>query len=402
MRTLGIAALALLLFSSCKTTKLVRLLRSGETQTAEESFLAEVPFEDNMGLVMIPVKIEGKTFRFILDTGAPNVISMETAEAIGAKKHLSQSTGDSQGVKNDLDFAYLPDIEIGGIVFHHTGGAIADLKQSHEVGCLSADGLLGANLMRQAFWEIDFTTHKVRIASSLALLEVPSDAPKLSFKTVLSGTPKVSVYYEGVEDKNVTVDFGSRGYFSTSDKTIEQIENYEELPSFSGYGARSSGLYGTGENDTTHVIRIPEVRVGDIVLNEQAIEYDAHRARTIGTEFFRHYRTVIDWEEEVIYFIPHSTPDKHDFEAFGFSPVFSDDVLKVGYIIPTSEAAMNGMAVGDQILSINNLDFAGMTIEKYCVLLQEDLLRRSDVLTVHYIHDGVKHTVELSKQNFLE
>ncbi|MFN6083598.1 MAG: hypothetical protein ACK476_01545, partial [Fluviicola sp.] len=66
MKKIYVSILVLFLFSSCNTLKLIKVLKKGSVEQKE--FKTEIPFEMRLGLVIIPVTINGKTYEFLVDT----------------------------------------------------------------------------------------------------------------------------------------------------------------------------------------------------------------------------------------------------------------------------------------------------------------------------------------------
>ena len=56
----------------------------------------------------------------------------------------------------ELEYVLLPKVTVGCVDFLNTGAAIADLKRSSVIACLNVDGIIGANLMQKAIWQIDY------------------------------------------------------------------------------------------------------------------------------------------------------------------------------------------------------------------------------------------------------
>ena len=94
-------------------------------------------------MIILKVNISGEEYDFLLDTGAPNVISKELAQKYALSNIFERKFGDSQGQTSDLEMIKLDEISIGGINFLNTGAAVADLKQSKELGCLQINGFVG-------------------------------------------------------------------------------------------------------------------------------------------------------------------------------------------------------------------------------------------------------------------
>ena len=120
-----------LILASCQTLKTIKLLKGGEV--VQKEFTTTVPFEMRMGLIVLKVKINGEYYDFVLDTGAPNVISKELALTLKLGNLSERKVSDSQNASQNLGFTKVPKIEIGGIEFTNTGAAIADLKVSSAV-----------------------------------------------------------------------------------------------------------------------------------------------------------------------------------------------------------------------------------------------------------------------------
>ncbi|HEY1040840.1 MAG TPA: retropepsin-like aspartic protease, partial [Bacteroidia bacterium] len=195
-------------------------MKRGEVE--QKQFKVEVPFEMRLGVIVIKVNINGIDRDFIVDTGAPNVISKELSEELKLTAVTNRKTGDSQGNSSSLSYVEIKKITIGGINFLNTGAAVGDLKQSTEVGCLRVDGFIGANLMRKAIWQFDYTKQLITITSSMDSLEVPANADKINFYSRITGTPLADIEYNGVMDKGVTIDLGSNGDFSSSKRVFDK------------------------------------------------------------------------------------------------------------------------------------------------------------------------------------
>ena len=144
----------LFFISSCSSSKTKKLLQGGEV--LQKEFKTEIPFEYRRGLIILKVNIEGKQYDFMLDTGAPNVISKELAQQLNYKNKVKRKVGDSQNVQTKLGITKIKKISLGDLDFLNTAAVVSDLSIG-AVGCLGIDGLIGANLMRNAIWKIDYS-----------------------------------------------------------------------------------------------------------------------------------------------------------------------------------------------------------------------------------------------------
>ena len=161
----------LLLLTGCSSIKTIKLMKSGEVE--QEEFNVKIPFEYRLGLIILKVDIAGKEYDFVLDTGAPSVISKELAKKLDLSNITEQKVGDSQGEDYNLGLTTIEKLSISDINFLNTGAVIADLNQSQEVGCLKIDGFIGSNLMRKAIWKFDYQNQIITITNSIESLNIP-------------------------------------------------------------------------------------------------------------------------------------------------------------------------------------------------------------------------------------
>ncbi len=383
-------------FVGCKAIKTIKLFKKGEV--AQQEFKAEVPFEFRLGLIILKVQIDGKTHEFVLDTGAPNVISRQLAAELNIKPTVSQKAKDSQGGNSDLGFAQIPDIVIGGIHFTNTGTAIADLKQSTEVGCLNIDGFIGSNLMKKAIWQFDYQKKIITITNTKNNLEIPASAKVIPFKQQITGTPMIDIFYNGAVDKNVTFDLGSNGNFGSSNKVLKEVKKQGKINTNYGTGNNDSGLFGQSAADTVTYGIVPEVKFGDLTLQSQVVSFTEKKARTIGTKIFENYRLIIDWTAEEITMIPVKEFDFAQLKTFGLSPQFKDNKLYIGFIYHGSNTEQQGIAIGDQILEVNGKDIRTCTIEQWCEFLNNGFFPAdTETNTLRLLKNGEEKVFTLTK-----
>ncbi|MFL3662079.1 MAG: retropepsin-like aspartic protease, partial [Polaribacter sp.] len=308
----------LLLLTSCSGLKTFKLMKSGEVE--QEEFKVNIPFEYNLGMIILKVNISGEEYDFLLDTGAPNVISKELAQKYGLSNIFERKFGDSQGQTSDLGMIKLDEISIGGINFLNTGAAIADLKQSKELGCLKIDGLIGSNLMRKAVWKFDYENQIITISNSVASLKISESSEKIPFFTYITGTPIIDITLNDVKEKNVIVDLGSNGDISLSKKTFDKLVDTD--PNISrtvSFGSSSSGLYGVGAKDSVHHALISNISFGDVALKNTVVKFSNEALGTIGINYFKNYDLIINWFDKEIIVTKKKEYDNSSLTSYGFS-----------------------------------------------------------------------------------
>lgn len=374
---------SLLLLTSCQQ-QLIGLFQKGEYMRHNE--VIEVPFTVENGLMIIPVDIEGETYRFLFDTGAPNVVSTELSERLKLKKSRSIKTVDSQGNESLLDYVKVQKINISGAAFVNTTAAVADLKQAEAIACLNIDGLIGANLMRKAFWQIDSQKNVIRIASDFDQLTRPVNGYIVPFTTEVTGTPLIHLRMGHVDVKKLKMDTGSVGFLSTDSESYNGLKSENQiLAERSSYGASSVGLFGTSENDTIRQVLVKELSMGNLSVSGQVIDMKRSKSSLLGMSFLRNYLVTIDWKNNLVYLYPQGEFQNAYAESFGISLFKEGDKMVVSLIADGSSAQQQGIKVGDVVLRVNDVDVAHTTLEEYCKIIK--LVRVKEVETLQIVLD---------------
>jgi len=317
-KTIILLTVMLFLTSCSANKKFTQLMKGGVVQ--QKPFKVEIPFEYRLGLIIIKVELNNETYDFVLDSGATNVLSKELAETLGKKRLIIVNNRDVHGNYQPMGFTKIKAVTIGGIKFEETASGIGDFNQSIEVGCLGIDGIIGANLMRLAVWEIDFKNQIITITNTKESLALGAEIKKIPFYTNSVHQPLCNVKVNAVEEKNVTIDLGSNGGFSLSYNTYEKIQ--KELPKNKKvieYGYHGSGFYGSGKIDSIFYLQANKLLVGGIRLDNQLLKFSKSSVPTIGTSFFKNYDLVMNWADNEILLTPHTDYDNQKFTQKRFT-----------------------------------------------------------------------------------
>jgi len=386
----------LLLFTSCNIIKTIKILKKGSV--AQKNFKEVISFESRAGLIIVKVTVNEKDFNFIYDSGATNCVTKEVAEALHLKPVVDQTATDSEGKTGGIQFAMIDEIKLGKISFLNTAAAIIDLNAIPELACLHVDGLIGANLMRKALWQIDYVKQTLSFASNIDSLHVPQNAFSFSFSPVISGTPLVEVEVAGIKSKGNIFDTGSSGEITLSASTFKTIRKKNQNFKFlRGIGSSSAGLYGKG-NDTNYLAKVDVLKMGTLSLINHTTEFK-RKDGNLGSAFFKDYIVTLDWSQKKIWFLPQPKTEQ-EWETFGFSVSKDNTKLIVSYLIENSPATIAGIKLGDEVISVNGESYANIAGEAYCdLLMKQSSWRKEKKLQLVIRSNGTEKIIDLEKKN---
>jgi predicted aspartyl protease len=379
MRSLILFIVLILLLSGCSLTKVGQILKSGTVKP--KAFKTEIPFEYRLGIIVIKVKINGTDYNFMLDTGAPNVISKELAALLQLESKKTSKATDSGKNKSEVGFVIVDEITIGDLRFLKTGAAVTNISASKEISCMEIDGIIGSNLMRKAIWQIDYANKKITITNSMDSLHLKDNLEKITFYPKPSGTPVVGINVNGVSE-DVIIDTGSNGDIDLSKKTFKKIiGGNPTIPNVVKVGVSSAGLFGQAKPDSSHSAVVNRMAFGDVILEHQIADF-GNVTPKIGTAFLKNYDVVLNWFDKEILLEKKSDYDNFTINSFGFSYLLKDNKLIVGSIYKGATAEKKGLRLNDRILSINDRNYETVSDAQWCTLIDKGISGESIMITI--------------------
>lgn len=372
----------LILTTSC--TSISKLYKSGSVEPSE--FMGRTTFETAFDLIIIPVEINGKRYRFLFDTGAPMVISEELQNELGLKSVNQGNVSDSQGKRNKEDYVWLDKMTIGGVDFLKTGSLVANLNLAPEIHCIQIDGIIGANLMKLAVWKIENEKKRMFFASSKEKLNIAdSDRIVVEFDTKATFTPVVDLTVnDSTTIKRVTFDTGYGGYLTVNGNYLDPTLTVTEK----SYGYSSTGLYGSSFDTVLDVMA--NMSIAGLNQNAPVVFSKAKKTNLLGMDFLNQFDVILDWKTNTVELYPIKLKSQN-IKSFGLTPKWLDDKLIVGSVSKGSLAESDGIKVGDVIVKLNRWEFREPHLDTYCEMMLELHGKKTSVMALE-LEDGRSYT----------
>lgn len=366
--------LVLLLLISCGSMS--KIYTAGKVTAYDD--ITVIPFNYDYNFALIPVAINGKTYRFLVDTGAPTVISSAIYKDLGIKPVKKVIIRDSQGNMNPQEVVYVPEIKIGTLTYNKIGAVVADLNKIFEFNCMGIDGIIGANQMAKSYWKFDYENKELHIAQDLKNYDMTGYKDTLTFVTSSQKTPYVTGYVNGLKT-TFNYDTGSAGYIDVS-KTKADFKN---AIGFTATGSSSIGLYGAKDSVSTRTIKVDSLRIGKIALSEQIVDLDY--GSLIGNDFMNKHEVIMDWNAQKIYLKKQKDYKKAEKSSLGFGYRFIDNKAIVTQLI--NEMTID-LKLGDQLLAINDYNLRDLTSQESCSIYTTIKMKELETIDVVYLRDG--------------
>ncbi|MEG9862361.1 MAG: retropepsin-like aspartic protease [Parvularculales bacterium] len=342
------------------------LLHKGHIEQHE--YNETLKFDDTLGVIIIPVVVNGVKGRFLLDTGAPNVITPDFAARVSAETGglFRFTTTDVDSVGNEIkgEFSTLDSVHIGSLSYRDINFLVMPLFPEGGVvsDCLHLDGVIGANLMRKSVWKIDYVNRTIVITNS------PDDPGSLTgfdsvpFRPDIKGTPQIDLDIDGVAVKDIKFDTGSNGHLSIL-KAYQSQFPADPGNEFYVDGRVQYGAGGKSQQTRTGFRVFDKVQIGPLSFDDETVEFNEYSA-ILGNRILKNYDIILDWtSSEILLKEVKKYQDRRNFDFV--MEVRSEGIFVTGLY---SHSAVPLLA-GDQIVFWNGTDIRSLSGDQTCKFL---------------------------------
>lgn len=395
-----------LIGTSCQTSKLSRLLTNGQVEQA--NFNEIIPFENNRNWIIIEARINNssKIYKFMFDSGAVTVISPQLAKELNLETKVESSVGSATDVRKVTPFTKLDQVEIGGIHFQNIGTAIMDFNTSPDLGCLGReiDGLIGANLMKFAIWQIDFEKKTLQFTDDESNISIGEKRFEIPFTHKGQATPKLQFSVFGKKVK-ASLDTGKTGSIGLKrSKTFQNVDfEHDSIPAIKGYGITASGIFGT-VTDTTYKVLIEDFKLGTLELDTTFINFAKRSSNLVGNGFLKNFKVTINWKTNKLILEPTQKRPKSIFFSDGWGYTLAENKLEVVFYYKNSPVERAKIPFGSQILKVGDQSFEQVSMDDYCKIRKDGFLYPKEIHEIPVqlkLPDGTIKTIQLTKERLL-
>ncbi|OYU81713.1 MAG: hypothetical protein CFE23_02175 [Flavobacterium sp. BFFFF1] len=345
-----------------------------------EDYFVELPFEYVNGKIIIPVKINDKTYKFLLDTGAPNCVFKNLNTVLNPEIVQSISVLDANNNKSTMNVVKLPDIAIGNIIFQNAVALSSNDEGNLVLDCFKIDGFIGSNMLRNSIIQIDTKNRILRITNKTEKLNFNKKSKiKLSLIGIQSN-PYISLAIKGKKSikEKVLLDTGMKGFYDISKKTYDLLKSKNIVAVINtGSGTQDIGLFGNANMNEQLRVLIPKINLANSTfLNITTVTTDDSNSR-IGINLFEQGIGTIDYLHKKFYFDSYdeNTVDLTE-KLMGFSPTIIGNKLAVGIV--WDENLKDQIYTGDEIIEVNGINYEHFQI---CDFLSQKSIFKNVVIS---------------------
>jgi hypothetical protein len=315
-----------------------------------------VPFKLVNNHMYVEVKLNGRAYEFLFDTGGRNVVTPTTAHELGLTTQGALQ-GSGVGEKSeDFGLAKVARVEMGDAHLDDQAFVVIALESFGAVEGRPVTGIVGFEVFKRFIVRTDYERKQITLTDPAAF-KYSGAGTRVPF-TFSDTDPVVAGDIDGLKG-NFTLDTGSR---SSLDLSSPFVSRHSLV---SRWNAKFQGLSGWGAGGAARAwfarpklfllggIPIPDPVVG---LSEQrkGAESDIYVAGNVGAGILKRFNIVWDYPHQQIFFERNENYGEPDvFDRAGLWANLGDHGFTVVDVIKGGPADRAGLRAGDDIVSVD-------------------------------------------------
>lgn len=344
----------LLTLACCLPTGAQPYRYSANFSFSKNNFCDTIPIMIEDDQIYINIDVNGRLFRFNLDTGSSQGTVVGT-EGLGSWRELGNVVSrDANGRMDTVKVIQMPPFRIGNLVVNDY---IATIQPHPPIKGRYA-GTIGFDFIHKGLCtKIDAEHHRLIISDRRSAFDgEPGYALRYKLKWFVPYL-LVSPFIRHVDES--LLDLGSRQLYTMNKESFDRhaYKSKQVNAQVEGFakGSLAIGSYGTEQHDEVAFLHLDRLKWGDLSFNDVRAVTTQGTSR-IGARILRYGNLIIDPFRRQIIFQPHNDSSSVTVanRQFGVAFIPREGKPVVGLIFPKCEAYLNGMRQGDTIIRIDN------------------------------------------------
>lgn len=369
---------------------------AADSYIEDASGTTRVPFDLINNHVYIEAEVDGQPARFLVDTGAINLLTPTAAKRLGLTTAGRLSVHGAGDNASDLGLAQARHLRIGGAHLANPVFHIIDLGQQINSMGVPHDGFIGYETFLRFVTTFDYGA-RVLSFTRPGHYQPPASAVVLPFEQD-DRAPVLNGELDGIPLR-LWLDTGSRNSLSLSSPFVRAHGLLEK------YHASEEAVlgWGLGGPGRARPARLGVLRMGDIQVNGLVGDLSstskgalalADYGAILGGGVLRRFSMGIDYDAKRLYLVPNAESTQPDaFDRSGLWLQSEGAALRVADVAPTSAGARAGLRRDDRIVMISGEPIATRRLAHWRALLRER--PGGTRVGIRYLRDGRQVDTEL-------
>lgn len=359
-----------------------------------DDYTTTIPVRIVQGLMFADVVIDGETFNFLIDTGAPFVLSPEVADRLDFDQKSSTSIGSSNNRRGTGRIGTIPHkVELGGLKFSGFQVLVVDYNANTElIRCLDFDGILGANFMEGSIWHFNYDEQKVLITNELKNVPRIRDTWRTKMREEGFGnSPHIPAGVNNGKKGYILFDTGYSGFFDlpyrSYYKAVRAGKPLKGFKKLKGFGTMSEGVFGA-EDTTGYYLQTPTITIGKEVIKQPTFEMSHSDDTKVGVFYMKGRLVTFDFKDEKFYVYEKEAPFySTNISEYMLTFALDNGTIRIGTLYG-SLLDEGELQVGDYLVSVDQKQVKEMDSCETIMWLRTQLRERQTPMEIQVERNG--------------
>lgn len=315
-----------------------------------------VPFKLINNHMYVEVKLNGKPYEFLFDTGGRNVITPSVAKELGLKSEGALQGGGVGEKSEDVALTKVNYMEVGSAYLNDQTFAIFALESFGAIEGRPITGIFGYEVFKRFVVETNYG------ANSVTLMDPSGYAYKGKGARVQiefdDSTPAVAGEIDGIAGK-FTLDTGSRASLDLSGPFVKDHDLVKR------YEAKIQGVtgWGVGGPARSWIARAKSFSFGGVSVEKPVVGLsqqtkgsysNIYLAGNIGAGILKRFNITWNYGAHEIFVEKNANYGMSDvYDRAGLWANLGDGTFDVIDVVPGAPAEQAGLKAGDKILAVD-------------------------------------------------
>jgi hypothetical protein len=360
-----------------------------------------MPLELTKEKIIIPIQLNEKTYKFLVDTGGILEISEHLQNEFNFKQVESTTIVGINRKEVEIKTVIIPEIQLGNWTFNNRKAIVSDLHDKYPYSCFELDGMIGRDFFNNVILQFDNASKTFRLAENRNVFKLDKKN-RTKLKKSKRGLPNVKLKLNDNYDY-IEFDSGSGDFYSPKTSDVEKkMKEYAQDDILSFYGEFSFGVTMDNINLTNrYVEKIDRLQIANTEFNNFYSDFSKISAPRIGAAILKYGKVTLDFKNGWFYYEPYSEIQNFEpFKTFGFDVKIENGTYVVKYILKGSEAEIQGLEAGNKILMIDDLSTINISEDCYGYFNGYGFEKKERIKIKYLNNKGIEKTIDLHSKTF--
>lgn len=361
-----------------------------------EPFYTEIPYEINNELIVVPVKFNNSSeeYKFIFDTGATTMITMDLANKLNLTNGITSVSKDING--NDVvGFSYLTNLNLGTLAINNIRINSFELEKFSKKCGDKFDGIIGANVLKQGYFFFDSNQKKLIITNQIIKLPMDRFDKPIRLKRFM-GQPYIAVtgnstdwllFDTGYADGSILIPLKTK-ILNKTDSCLKQTTSFVR------------GL--TSEKLTNASFFNRNIKIGKTENSMTLMQIDKKSGRgSVGNKIIQDNDIIIDASHKKFYLEKEHHP-LTIYSIPNLSFIFKNDRIVIGSLTKGGGIEKMGIMINDTICKINSKSVDGIKSDCEFKDFKKKNILNIFPLLIEVEKNKTRKTFTITKKEFYE